>query len=71
MFRRRIGDLEDEARRYKAESQRISAEIGRLQQEIQNERFLHSSCDVEKMALDDEIVSLRQLRKTLINLKIF
>ncbi|CAF1178608.1 unnamed protein product [Rotaria sordida] len=61
LFRRRIADLEDEARRYKAESQRLSSEIARIQHEIQNELFLKSSCDVEKIALQDEIATLKQI----------
>ncbi|CAF1140371.1 unnamed protein product [Rotaria sp. Silwood1] len=61
LFRRRIADLEDEARRYKAESQRLSSEIARIQHEIQNELFLKSSCDVEKMALQDELATLKQI----------
>ncbi len=35
-----MDDLEDEIRRYKNESQRLSSEIVRLQNEIQNELFL-------------------------------
>jgi uncharacterized protein YlxW (UPF0749 family) len=45
LFRRRLGDLEDEARRYKAETQRLASEIARLQNEIQNETFVKSSLD--------------------------
>ncbi|CAF1098963.1 unnamed protein product [Adineta steineri] len=63
LFRRRIADLEDEARRYKGESQRITAEISRLQTEIQNERFLKSSCEVEKLALDDEVISVKHMHE--------
>ena len=58
-----MADLEDEARRYKGESQRIGAEISRLQNEIQNQRFLKSSCEVEKLALEDELASLKHTRK--------
>jgi hypothetical protein len=67
LFRRRIADLEDESRRYKAESQRISGEIGRLQSELQNELFLKSSCEVERLALDDELNSLKHIRKIFIS----
>ena len=64
LFRRRLGDLEDEARRYKAETQRLASEIARLQNEIQNETFVKSSLDTEKMALEDELTMLRQMRKS-------
>ena len=63
LFRRRLADLEDEARRYKAETQRLASEIARLQNEIQNETFVRSSLETEKMALDDELAMLRQIRK--------
>lgn len=58
-----MADLEDEARRYKAEIQRLSAEIGRLQNEIQNELFLKTSCEVDKSALEDDLINLRHSRK--------
>ncbi len=58
-----MADLEDESRRYKAESQRLSSEIAHLQNEIQNELFLKSTCEFEKVALEDEIVSVKYLRK--------
>ncbi|CAF0862768.1 unnamed protein product, partial [Didymodactylos carnosus] len=61
LFRRRLGDLEDEARRYKAETQRLTSEIARLQNEIQNETFVKSSLDTEKMALEDELAMLKQM----------
>ncbi|CAF2712877.1 unnamed protein product [Rotaria sp. Silwood2] len=64
LFRRRIADLEDEARRYKAESQRLSSEIARIQHEIQNELFLRSSSDVEKIALQDELATLKQIHES-------
>ncbi len=63
MYRRRLADLDDEARRYKAQIQRLSSEIGRLQSEIQNERFLRSSCEVEKIAADDELQTIKHMRK--------
>jgi hypothetical protein len=58
-----MADLEDEARRYKAETQRISSEIAHLQNEIQNELFLRSSCEVEKIAVEDELANLKYMRK--------
>ncbi|CAF0757355.1 unnamed protein product [Adineta ricciae] len=66
LFRRRMADLEDEARRYKGEGQRIGAEISRLQNEIQNQRFLKSSCEVEKLALEDELTSLKHTHETVL-----
>ena len=64
LFRRRIGDLEEEALRYKSHAQRILSEINRLQTEIQSERFLKTSQDVEKLALEDELKTLKAQRKT-------
>jgi hypothetical protein len=60
-----MDDLEDESRRYKGESQRISSEITRLQNEIQNELFLKSSCEVEKLAIEDDLTTLKHIRKIL------
>jgi len=67
LFRRRLGDLEDEARRYKAETQRLASEIARLQNEIQNETFVKSSLDTEKMALEDELAMLKQMHEADLN----
>ena len=64
LFRRRIGDLEEEALRHKSHAQRILSEINRLQTEIQSERFLKTSQDVEKLALEDELKTLKAQRKT-------
>ena len=55
-------DLEDESRRYKVEIHRLSSEITRLQNEIQNELFLKASCDVEKITLEDDLVNLKHIR---------
>jgi len=59
LYRRRIGDLEEEALRHKSHAQRILSEINRLQNEIQSERFLKTSCDVEKAAMQDELETLK------------
>ena len=59
-----MNDLDDESRRYKAEAQRLSNEIGRLQNEIQNELFLKSSYEVEKITVEDDLSNLKHLRKT-------
>lgn len=59
LFRRRIADLEEEALRHKSHAQRILSEINRLQTEIQSEKFLKTSCDVEKMAMVDELETLK------------
>ncbi len=58
-----MDDLEDEARRYKNETQRLSSEIVRVQNEIQNELFLKSSCEVEKLALEDDLTNLKHSRR--------
>ncbi|CAF0884698.1 unnamed protein product [Adineta steineri] len=63
LFRRRMADLEDESRRYKAETQRISSEIARLQNEIQNELFIKASCEVEKLSLEDDLANLKHLHE--------
>ncbi|CAF3765254.1 unnamed protein product [Rotaria sp. Silwood1] len=67
LFRRRLADLEDEARRYKAETQRLASEIARLQNEIQNETFVKSTLDTEKMALEDELAMIKQMHEADLN----
>ncbi|CAF1585247.1 unnamed protein product [Didymodactylos carnosus] len=67
LFRRRLGDLDDEARRYKAEAQRLTSEIARLQNDIQNETFLKSTLDTEKLALEDELTMLKQMHESDLN----
>ncbi|CAF1372323.1 unnamed protein product, partial [Didymodactylos carnosus] len=67
LFRRRLGDLEDEAKRYKAQTQRLATEIANLQNQIQNETFVKSTLDTEKMVLDDELVMLKQMHEADLN----
>ncbi|CAF3276764.1 unnamed protein product, partial [Rotaria sp. Silwood2] len=67
LFRRRLSDLEDEARRYKAETQRLASEIARLQNEIQNETLVKSTLDTEKMALEDELAMIKQMHEADLN----
>ena len=69
MFRRRIGDLENEAARYKAESQRIKADISRTQNDLLNELSLKSQCDAEKLYLEDQLASLKHTRKIFIRIE--
>ncbi|CAF3402393.1 unnamed protein product [Rotaria socialis] len=70
LFRRRLADLEDEAKRYKAETQRLALEISRLQSEIQNEMMIKNTLDTEKMTLEDELTLLKQTHEaSLIELK--
>lgn len=64
-----MNDIEDESRRYKNEAQRLSNEIGRLQNEIQNELFIRSSCEVEKLAIEDDLATLKHLRKMFLSKK--
>ncbi|CAF1586286.1 unnamed protein product [Rotaria magnacalcarata] len=60
LFRRRLADLEDEDRRYKAEARRLQAEMSKLQQELGNERAMKAAHDSDKMALEEEIARLKR-----------
>ncbi|CAF1089933.1 unnamed protein product [Rotaria sordida] len=60
LYRRRIADIEDEVQLYKKEGQSITAEIYCVQNELQNELLLKSSCECEKIALDDALANLKQ-----------
>ncbi|CAF0945133.1 unnamed protein product [Didymodactylos carnosus] len=63
LFRRRLTDLDDEMRRYKAETQRLTSEIARLQNEIQQETFFRTTLEGEKLGLEDEITTLKDMRE--------
>ncbi|CAF3579178.1 unnamed protein product, partial [Rotaria sp. Silwood2] len=63
LFRCRITDLEDVARRYKGEIHYLSSETATIQHEIQNELFLQSSLAVKKIALQDEIATVKQIHE--------
>lgn len=58
-----MSDLEEEAQRYKSHAQRILAEISRIQNDIQKERFQKTSSEVEKVALEDELQTSKARRK--------
>jgi hypothetical protein len=57
-----MADLEDESGRYKVQAQRLSSEVAHLQNQIQNELFLKSTCEIEKLGLEDNLTNLKQLR---------
>ncbi|KAL7674348.1 hypothetical protein ACOME3_000629 [Neoechinorhynchus agilis] len=67
LLRRRLTDIEDEGRRFKAESQRLINEISRLGNELQNESFAKSTLEAEKMGLEDELNMLRQMHEAELN----
>ncbi|CAF3098430.1 unnamed protein product [Rotaria socialis] len=60
LFRRRIADLEDEDRRYKAEARRLQNEMSKLQQDLGNERVMKAAHDSDKMALEEEVARLKR-----------
>ncbi|CAF0904464.1 unnamed protein product [Rotaria sp. Silwood1] len=60
LYRRRMSDVEDEVQLYKKESQRLLAELTCVQGELQNELFLKSSCEFEKVALGDALINTKQ-----------
>ncbi len=57
-----MADLEDESGRYKVQAQRLSSEVAHLQNQIQNELFLKSTCEIEKLGLEDNLTNLKQSR---------
>lgn len=60
LLRRRLGDLEDEAKRYKVETQRLLAEIQRITAELDTETLQRVQLENEKTGLEEELNFLRQ-----------
>jgi len=60
LLKRRLGDLEDEAKRYKVETQRLLGEIQRITAELDTET-LRVQLENEKNGLEEELSFLRQI----------
>lgn len=63
MLRRRLEDIEDELRLYKEETQRVSSEINRLQNDIEQEGLSRNAAEQDKIRAEDELATLKQERK--------
>ena len=61
LLKRRLGDLEDEAKRYKIETQRLLGEIQRITIELDSETLQRVQLENEKSALEEELSFLRQM----------
>ena len=61
LLKRRLGDLEDEAKRYKIETQRLLGEIQRITAELDSETLQRVQLENEKSALEEELSFLRQM----------
>lgn len=61
LLKRRLGDLEDEAKRYKLETQRLLAEIQRITAELDSETLQRVQLENEKNGLEEELSFLRQM----------
>lgn len=61
LLKRRLGDLEDEIRRQKIETQRLLNEIQRVTADLDGEVMLRVQLDNEKLALEEELNFLRQM----------
>lgn len=61
LLRRRLGDLEDEAKRYKIETQRLLSEIQRITAELDTETLQRVQLENEKNGLEEELSFLRQM----------
>ncbi len=60
LLRRRLSDLEDEAKRYKVETQRLLGEIQRITAELDTETLQRVQLENEKNGLEEELNFLRQ-----------
>lgn len=61
LLKRRLGDLEDEAKRYKVETQRLLGEIQRITAELDSETLQRVQLENEKNGLEEELSFLRQM----------
>lgn len=61
LLKRRLGDLEDEAKRYKVETQRLLGEIQRITAELDSETLQRVQLENEKNGLEEELNFLRQM----------
>jgi len=61
LLKRRLGDLEDEAKRYKVETQRLLGEIQRITAELDTETLQRVQLENEKNGLEEELSFLRQM----------
>jgi len=61
LLKRRLGDLEDEAKRYKIETQRLLSEIQRITAELDTETLQRVQLENEKNGLEEELSFLRQM----------
>ena len=56
-----LGDLEDEAKRFKTETQRLLSEIQRITAELDSETVQNAQLHNEKRGLEEELAFLRQV----------
>ncbi|CAF1667355.1 unnamed protein product, partial [Adineta ricciae] len=61
LFRRRIADLEDEQKRFRAESQKLILDIQRVTQDLDQETIARVQLENEKQSLEEEINFLKQI----------
>ncbi|CAF4576719.1 unnamed protein product [Rotaria sp. Silwood1] len=61
LFRRRLADLEDEQKRYRAESQKLILDIQRVTQDLDHETIARVQLENEKQSLEEEINFLKQI----------
>lgn len=61
LFRRRLADLEDEQKRYRAESQKLILDIQRVTQDLDQETIARVQLENEKQSLEEEINFLKQI----------
>lgn len=60
LFRRRLNDIEDEAKRYKSDNQRLLSELQRLSADLDAEVLQRIQAEQTKKSLDDELTFLLQ-----------
>ena len=56
-------DIEDEIRLYKDETQRVTSEINRLQNDIEQQGVLRNAAEQDRFAVEEELSVLKQQRQ--------
>ena len=60
LYRRRLTDIEDEIQSYRDENKSLASQLNRLQDDIQMENLLKSTCLGEKAQAENQLTILKQ-----------
>ncbi|KAI3381669.1 hypothetical protein SNEBB_004565 [Seison nebaliae] len=67
LLRRRLADVDEEIKRYKAETQRLLSELQRLGSELDNETLARVQLENERQTLEEELSFIKQIHEQELN----